>query len=325
MKPNLSELFKKNDQQILCEFVDDQNFCEEAYIRANHDVKKAIDEGDFKSGKEHFKRFGINENRKQQFLVNQKIKKEKLERIREHLTLEMEHERNNLFYDFLTTEMRDEFDIFDTNLVSSNQYDSDLLDLIHKHQNGLVLDFGAGNRNIYFRNVVNFEIVDYQSTDVRGVGERLPFKDGVFDAVVSIAVLEHVKFPWLCAKEILRVLKPGGDVIICVPFLQPLHGYPNHFFNMTQAGLKSLFGSEINVHRHEVPISTGPIWSLQWILNSWANGLHGDIKNQFLNMRVQDLLSEPQHYLNKDFVKNLSIEKNFELASATVLHATKVL
>jgi SAM-dependent methyltransferase len=325
MKTKLIELFQKSDQQILCEFVDNLNFCEEAYIRANHDVKKAVDEGAFKSGREHFEQFGVNENRKQQFLVNQKNKKEKLERIKEHLILEMQHEKNNQFYDFLTTEMRDEFDIFDTNLVSSNDYDPDVINLIHKHQNGLVLDFGAGNRNIYFRNVVNFEIVDYQTTDVRGVGERLPFKDGVFDAVVSIAVLEHVKFPWICAKEILRVLKPGGDLIICVPFLQPLHGYPNHFFNMTQAGLQSLFGSEVNIHRHEVPISTHPIWSLQWILNSWANGLHGDIKNEFLNMRVQDLVSEPQHYLNKDFVKNLSVEKKFELASATVLHATKFL
>jgi SAM-dependent methyltransferase len=152
----------------------------------------------------------------------------------------------------------------------------------------------------------------------------LPFKDGVFDAVISIAVLEHVKFPWMCAKEILRVLKPGGDLIICVPFLQPLHGYPNHFFNMTQAGLQSLFGSEINIIRHEVPISVHPIWSLQWILNSWAMGLNGDTKMNFLNMKVADFLSPAQSYLDKDFVKNLSIEKNFELASATVLHGVKV-
>ncbi len=108
-----------------------------------------------------------------------------------------------------------------------------MLALIKKHQNGFIVDCGVGCREIYCPNVVNFEIVAYSSTDVRGVGEKLPFNDNSFDAVIFIAVLEHVKDPWLLAKEIVRVLKPGGDLICCVPFFQPLHSYPHHYYNMT--------------------------------------------------------------------------------------------
>ncbi len=41
-------------------------------------------------------------------------------------------------------------------------------------------------------------------------GERLPFKDGTFDAVVSIGVLEHVPYDYESLKEVNRVLKDNG-------------------------------------------------------------------------------------------------------------------
>ncbi|MCU7374984.1 methyltransferase domain-containing protein [Paucibacter sp. O1-1] len=117
--------------------------------------------------------------------------------------------------------------------------------------------------------------MDYDTTDVRGVGECLPFVDGAFDAVISIAVLEHVRDPFRCAAELVRVLKPGGELICCVPFLQPYHGYPHHYYNMTHQGLRALFERDLTVDSVEVIDSTGPVWALTWILQSWAQGLEG--------------------------------------------------
>jgi SAM-dependent methyltransferase len=198
-----------------------------------------------------------------------------------------------------------------------------VLDLIDRHRDGLVLDCGAGKRSVYYPNVVNFEIVAYDTTDVRGVGEVLPFVDASFDAVISIAVLEHVKDPFACAAEIARVLKPGGELICCVPFLQPYHGYPHHYYNMTHQGLRNLFERSVDVERVEVYDSVLPIWSLHWMVRSWAAGLRGTTREAFLDMPLRDLLAQPEQLIHAPFVRELSAEKNFELASATILFGRK--
>ena len=46
---------------------------------------------------------------------------------------------------------------------------------------------------------------------------ELPFADSSFDAVFSHALLEHLKEPVRAAKELKRVLKPGGMLGVCTP------------------------------------------------------------------------------------------------------------
>ena len=96
---------------------------------------------------------------------------------------------------------------------------------------GMVLDCGAGWRQRMRPNVITTEILRYPSTDIVAVGERLPFRDGAFDAVLSLHVLEHVKNPFVCARELARVLKPGGMLYAFTPYVVSVHGYPFHFFN----------------------------------------------------------------------------------------------
>lgn len=307
------------------EIATNQNFNEEAYLKANPDVADAVSKEIVKSGRDHFDFFGKNENRKLHFPASIILdaKKRKLEKIRPLLRTDMQYTDTPVFYDFLSNELRSEFNIIDTDAVSSNGYDSYAMQLIEKYETGLVLDCGAGKRPVYFDNVVNFEIADYETTDVRGVGEVLPFVDNAFDAVLSIAVLEHVKDPFSCAKEISRVLKPGGELMCCVPFLQPLHGYPNHYYNMTSQGLENLFSEHLVIDRIAVYESILPIWSLTWILQSWAAGLQEKTRENFIQMKISDLLNDPVTYLKEPFVTELSKEKNLELASATVVFARK--
>jgi SAM-dependent methyltransferase len=50
-----------------------------------------------------------------------------------------------------------------------------------------------------------------------GVAERLPYPDGSFDAVVAGEVLEHLADDQLAARELYRVLAPGGVALVTVP------------------------------------------------------------------------------------------------------------
>jgi len=50
---------------------------------------------------------------------------------------------------------------------------------------------------------------------VQADGERLPFREGVFDVVMSTHFLEHVRNCVRSLHEQLRVLKPRGQFIMC--------------------------------------------------------------------------------------------------------------
>jgi SAM-dependent methyltransferase len=52
-------------------------------------------------------------------------------------------------------------------------------------------------------------------------GARIPFPDQAFDQVVVVDYLEHIADDGTFARELERVLKPGGRVIINVPHLKP--------------------------------------------------------------------------------------------------------
>ena len=249
-------------------------------------------------------------------------KRRKLERIRPLLVGDIP-EVGMHFYDFLTPELRTQFNIADTDNVSAHDYDGDAQAMIAEFPDGLLLDCGAGLRNTYFDNVVNFEICDYATTDVRGVGERLPFRDGMFDAVFSFNVLEHVRDPFACARELVRVLKPGGRLYCVVPFLQPFHAYPHHYYNMTAQGLANLFGDALTIDRQEVSTGGMPIFMLTWVLRRWADGLPAAAKREFLDLKVADLMGDSLDYIERPFVKELAKASRFELAATTSLFARK--
>jgi SAM-dependent methyltransferase len=226
-------------------------------------------------------------------------------------------------FNYLTKALRDETRIIDTDNISAYPYYDYILSVINEFNVGIILDCGAGRRPIYYENIVNFEIVDYDTTDVLGVGEHLPFCDNTFDAILSLAVLEHVRDPMQCANEIARVLKPGGKLLCQMPFLQPLHGYPHHYFNATHQGLRRLFEDKLQIESVSVPYGLHPIFALQWIIQSWANGLSGDAKQQFLDARMSDFMVNPVTLMDRQFATQLPHAQQVELACGNMIEARK--
>jgi SAM-dependent methyltransferase len=307
-----------------------ENFNEERYLAQNLDVKEAVLDGKMKSGFQHFVNHGFKEKRSQrkirseyEFTISE-IRKEKYKKIqcilKDNISISV---NDKLIFEYTGDERKKDYNFSETDNVSSFFYDETPLDIINSNPDGIILDCGAGFRPVYYENVVNYEIVPYVTTDVVGFAEDLPFKDNSFDAVFSFAVLEHVKLPFVAASEMSRVLKPGGTLAVCAAFLQPVHGYPHHYFNMTNMGLKVLFENEIDIERQFINNGTGPIWSLTWILRQWAKNLDLKEKKKFMKMKVGDLVDHPFEYLDKEFVTSLPGEIQCELACATLLVGKK--
>jgi SAM-dependent methyltransferase len=306
------------------EVASDDNFVETDYLATNPDVAQALAEGIIPSGWAHFDEHGRREGRRIRLSSRiEPYKIDKLRRLEPLLRSDPPCQRTETCFDFLSDELRESFAITSVDAVSTWDYGPRERALIERHADSLVLDAGAGKKPAYYDNVVNLEIVAYDSTDVLGVVEVLPFCDGSFDAVISNAVLEHVKDPFRCAREIVRVLKPGGELYCVAAFLQPLHGYPHHYYNMSHEGLRSLFEGELEIGSVSVPQECRPIFSLAWMLNSWAEGLEGQVREAFLAMRVVDLIAEPSTFLQHPFVDTLPEETNLELASAVLLTGHK--
>lgn len=57
---------------------------------------------------------------------------------------------------------------------------------------------------------------------------KTPFPDNEFDVVICNAVLEHVKDPFACGREIERIMKVGGYLWAEIPFVQPYHPYKGY-------------------------------------------------------------------------------------------------
>jgi SAM-dependent methyltransferase len=301
-------------------------FDEEAYLLANPDVAAAVRAGQFASGRQHFDLYGCRDDPRRLMRMSSRIgqaKQAKLERILPLMRRDVAALRQETCIDCLPASVRERWNIVATSAVSRHGYGNEIKGIIERHPGGLILDVGAGCRPVYYDTVVNYEIVPYDTTDVLGVGEELPFRDGAFDAIVSVAVLEHVKDPFRCAAEMIRVLKPGGELYCEVPLLQPVHGYPHHYYNMTHQGLRNLFEGGLMIDRVWVPDHMHPIWALTWILESWGRGLDAATRERFLDLRVRDLLGDPAACGDLDFVAGLSDAARTELACGNALFGRK--
>jgi SAM-dependent methyltransferase len=95
--------------------------------------------------------------------------------------------------------------------------------------------------------------------------EEMTFDNSSFDAVICLEVLEHVINPFQAVKQIKRVLRQGGKILLTVPFLYGYHGkgsrsqshdsYPD-FWRFTHEGLQLLFNDFQTI---EITPLDGPI------------------------------------------------------------------
>ncbi len=151
---------------------------------------------------------------------------------------------------------------FGGNRLTESLHTSPILPLIYdavvaaRSREGVrVLNVFASNDKSGFRESVYmpfFNNVDYVTVDFwndRFIFDgqeladtySLPLDTGTFDIVITTKIiLEHVSEPLATISEFSRILKPGGELFLIVPFAMSIHQPPHDYFRFTEHGIRYL-------------------------------------------------------------------------------------
>lgn len=113
---------------------------------------------------------------------------------------------------------------------------------------GRVMDVGVYNPRTWVGD--GYFTLGFTDADVAGDLTALPMADASIDAIICTEVLEHCADPFAAMREMERVLKLGGLLLVTSPFLWPYHGidgeYPD-FWRFTHEGWALLLKRFVNV------------------------------------------------------------------------------
>lgn len=304
-----------------------KNFDEQCYLLANPDIARHVQAGG--NAFEHLVRHGVSEGRMQVVLSSEERLRPRRERFARLSNL---IDRN---CDFRFVDDPETFPIMIGHQPHDlSKYEAESANAgfgpfnveMRDNPEKLYLDVGCGRRISKEPNCLYLEVYPSVSADIiMDPASTYPIRSGSLDGIGCFAVLEHVERPWEAAREFARMLKPGGKIFIDWPFLQPVHGYPSHYYNATREGLRTMFVDDFDIQTVDTLGNQTPDHTLSWILRSFVDGLRGtEVIDQFLNMRIVDLVAEPAgSHLWNTLINALPLATLEELACGNSLIATK--
>lgn len=112
---------------------------------------------------------------------------------------------------------------------------------------GKLLEIGPQERSLVRESFTNFEIDTFDIVDTYGpthVGDitkqNISIADDTYDCVFGMEVLEHTIDPFGAVKEMRRILKDGGYLIVSAPLNWRIHGPIPDCWRFTEHGFKVL-------------------------------------------------------------------------------------
>lgn len=184
----------------------------------------------------------------------------------------------------------------------------------------LILDVGSGHGDFAQiftnRKYLAVDIVPYPEVDLAcDLGEVVPFKEGTFDLLVLMNVLEHVYHFHKLLDSMFYLLKRGGSLVIAVPFMIKVHQAPFDFYRYTHYTLVDL----AKEHGFEVTLLEGyydPIFFVGeatrnvrfWVLPKLPHFSRWFARGVL--MLIESLISLLKPFIDKGYVKSPDLAKN---------------
>lgn len=122
--------------------------------------------------------------------------------------------------------------------------------IIKNYAKGRLADIGCGDVPFYhfYKDLIDENVcIDWENSSLElsfldyhaDLNKPLTFlEDDSFDTVLSTDVLEHIYEPAMLFSEMTRILKPGGHLILGVPFLYWIHSRPHDYHRYTHFMLR---------------------------------------------------------------------------------------
>ncbi|HVW71533.1 MAG TPA: methyltransferase domain-containing protein, partial [Candidatus Paceibacterota bacterium] len=94
--------------------------------------------------------------------------------------------------------------------------------------------------------------------------QPLALPDSSFDSVLLMNLLEHIFEYRALLGECARVVKPGGRIVIVVPYLFPYHASPDDFHRYSASALRRALTAAGYTAVNTVALGTG-VFAARWL------------------------------------------------------------
>jgi len=169
------------------------------------------------------------------------------------------------------------------------------------------------------QDIVTIDLFPFPNVDIVADIIKTPFPDNAVDFIILYTVLEHAPDPFKVIAECRRILKPKGRMICITPFVFPYHGYPEHFYNFSEDGLRYIFR---DFSECKVEMNMGPTCALVNLMSEYfAVAFSG--KSKFIYTLCKGLALAPIFLFKYLDIFWASSKKGNRIASHLCVLATK--
>lgn len=164
----------------------------------------------------------------------------------------------------------------------------------------LVVNCKDSPYQIYFKNRYRVNHKDESGVDEVVDYYHMPFEDESYEVILCTGLLEHLAEPEDALKEMKRILKPGGKILLGASSAFSVHDAPHDYFHFTPYGLEYLLEKQ-NWKHVEVRGSCGTMKTMGILLQRIAFQSKSILPFRILMFLTAKILPAFQFFIREEY------------------------